>query len=52
MVAGGVVYTAGTVFYHSRKPYAHAVWHLFVLGGAACHFVAVLSVMAAPAVPR
>jgi hemolysin III len=41
MVAGGVIYTAGTVFYHNRRPYAHAVWHLFVLGGSVCHFIAV-----------
>jgi hemolysin III len=47
IVAGGLVYTAGVPFYmwKSRR-YAHAVWHLFVLGGVACHFVAVLSVMA------
>ena len=44
MVAGGLIYTAGTVFYHSRRiPYAHAIWHLFVLGGSACHFAAVLT---------
>ncbi len=42
LLAGGVVYTAGTVFYHSRRvPYAHAVWHLFVLGGSMCHAIAV-----------
>lgn len=49
MVAGGVTYTAGTVFYHSRKPYAHAVWHLFVLGGSVCHFVAVMTQVVPPA---
>lgn len=43
LVGGGLAYTVGTVFYHSRRiPYAHAVWHLFVLAGSACHFVAVL----------
>ena len=41
LVAGGLAYTAGTVFYHNRRPYAHAIWHLFVLAGSACHFVAV-----------
>ena len=47
IVAGGVVYTAGVPFYlWKQRPYAHAVWHLFVLGGVACHFFAVLSVMA------
>src|SRR5690554_5607351 len=43
LLAGGLTYTVGTVFYHSRIPYSHAIWHLFVLGGSACHFVAVLS---------
>jgi hemolysin III len=42
LVAGGLAYTAGTPLYHSaRFPYAHAVWHLFVLAGSACHAVAV-----------
>jgi len=47
IVAGGLAYTAGVPFYlwKSRR-YTHAVWHLFVLAGVACHFVAVLSVMA------
>ena len=50
VIAGGVVYTAGVPFYvwKSRR-YTHAVWHLFVLGGVACHFAAVLSVVRAPA---
>ncbi|HEX2188468.1 MAG TPA: hemolysin III family protein [Longimicrobiaceae bacterium] len=44
LVAGGLAYTAGTFFYLSRRvPYAHAIWHLFVLGGSVCHFVAVLT---------
>ena len=46
LIAGGITYTAGTVFYMSRKiPYAHGIWHLFVLGGSAFHFVAVLDVV-------
>lgn len=50
LFAGGVLYTAGTLFYHNRRvPYAHAIWHLFVLGGSACHFVAVTAqVLAGP----
>ena len=44
LVGGGVAYTAGTVFYLSRRiPYAHAIWHLFVLAGSVCHFAAVLT---------
>ena len=44
LVAGGLAYTAGTVFYMSKRiPFAHAIWHLFVLAGSVCHFGAVLT---------
>lgn len=42
MVGGGLAYTAGTVFYLSRRRFAHAIWHGFVLAGSVCHFAAVL----------
>ena len=42
LFAGGLAYSAGTVFYLSRRPYAHAVWHAFVLAGSVCHYVAVV----------
>lgn len=44
LVAGGLLYTGGIVFYvlDKRLTHAHGVWHLFVLGGSASHFVAVL----------
>jgi hemolysin III len=46
LAAGGLAYTAGVPFYlWKSRPYTHAVWHLFVLAGVACHFVAVLSVL-------
>ncbi len=39
LVAGGLAYTGGVAFYvWKRLPYGHAIWHLFVLGGSACHF--------------
>ena len=42
LLAGGLAYTVGTFFYLKRgMPYAHAVWHVFVLLGSACHAVAV-----------
>jgi len=42
LLAGGLLYTSGTLFYHRHAlPYAHAIWHGFVLGGSVCHFVAV-----------
>ena len=42
IVAGGVSYTIGTIFFgwHSIKHH-HAIWHLFVLGGIVLHFVAI-----------
>ncbi len=47
--AGGLLYTGGCVFYLAKRSWSHPVWHLFVLGGSACHFFAVLW-YAAPAV--
>lgn len=42
VVAGGLIYSAGTVVYHmSRVRYAHVAWHMFVLSGSVCHFVAI-----------
>lgn len=39
LFAGGLAYTLGIVFYAiERIPYNHVIWHLFVLGGAICHF--------------
>ena len=42
LFAGGVAYTVGVVFYlWDSLPYNHAIWHLFVLTGSACHFCAI-----------
>ena len=43
LLAGSVLYTAGTVFYRNRRGFrhAHGTWHLFVLAGTASHFVSV-----------
>ncbi len=49
LVAGGLAYTVGTVFYLMKKvPYMHAVWHLFVLGGSICHFLSVVLYVIVP----
>ncbi len=38
LVAGGVIYSLGVVFYLWRRlPYGHAVWHVFAVAGSACH---------------
>ncbi len=44
LFAGGLAYTVGVVFYalDDRLRYGHFIWHLFVLAGTACHFIAIL----------
>jgi hemolysin III len=43
LAAGGFMYTLGVLFFViDKRRYMHAVWHLFVLAGSACHFMAVL----------
>ena len=43
LLAGGLLYTGGIVFYllDERVRHFHGVWHLFVLGGSAAHFIAI-----------
>jgi len=43
VVAGGLCFSVGAVFYAAKKMYFHhVIWHFFVLAGAACHFFAVV----------
>ena len=44
LLAGGALYTAGIAFYATdhKVRHGHGVWHLFVIGGSACHFFTVL----------
>lgn len=49
LALGGVIYTVGAFIYKTERPRlwpgkfgAHELWHLFVLGGSACHFVVML----------
>ena len=43
MAIGGACYTLGTIFLHrDHYPYFHGVWHVLVIAGSACHFVAIL----------
>lgn len=44
LVAGGMVYSLGIYFYvhGERTRHFHGIWHLFVLGGSACHFFCML----------
>ncbi|WP_297502190.1 hemolysin III family protein [Ferrovum sp.] len=44
VVAGGLFYTIGIIFYvlDTRLSHAHGIWHLFVMAGSAAHYVAIL----------
>jgi hemolysin III len=43
LLAGGLFYTVGVVFYAlKRVPYNHAIWHVFVMAGSICHYFAVM----------
>ena len=43
LIAGGITYTAGIIFYAIKKvKYFHSIWHLFVLSGSILHFIAVM----------
>lgn len=43
LLAGGVMYSVGVIFFalDHRIKYSHFVWHLFVLGGTACHILSI-----------
>ena len=44
LLAGGLAYTFGLIFYARDKvPYNHTVWHMFVIAGSLCHYIAVMS---------
>lgn len=43
LISGGIVYTAGALVYALKKvKWTHPVWHLFVMGGTALHFLSIL----------
>jgi hemolysin III len=44
LVAGGLAYTFGIIFYalDTRLKHSHGIWHLFVLAGSLCHYIAVV----------
>ncbi|MCA1855213.1 hemolysin III family protein [Massilia oculi] len=48
LAGGGVLYTVGVVFYATdhKLRHGHGIWHLFVLAGSACHYIAVLRYVA------
>ena len=45
MLAGGLLYSGGCIFYLSKKRYMHCIWHLFVLAGAISHYMSVMQLL-------
>lgn len=42
LLAGGIAYSLGTVFYSAKtRHYSHAIWHVFVLVGCVCHYLSI-----------
>lgn len=42
LVAGGVAYTVGIIFYRSKRHYMHFMWHLFVLAGSVLQYMSIV----------
>lgn len=42
IVLGGLLYTVGTLFYRSKKPWYHFIWHLFIIAASLSHAIAIL----------
>lgn len=48
MLVGGLCYTVGTAYlvHDNKRRHYHATWHIFVIAGSACHFLAILLLVA------
>lgn len=50
LVVGGLCFTVGAIFYAWRsRRFTHTIWHLFVLAGSVCHFIAIYGYAMGPA---
>lgn len=45
LLAGGVIYSIGSLFYLSKKKYMHSIWHVFVILGAVMHYFAIMELL-------
>ncbi len=45
LLLGGFFYSFGCVFYLSKKRYMHCVWHIFVILGAASHYLCIMEIL-------
>ncbi len=45
LLLGGIFYSAGCIFYLSKRKYMHFIWHLFVLAGAISHYLSIMEIL-------
>ncbi|MGT2846009.1 PAQR family membrane homeostasis protein TrhA [Streptococcus massiliensis] len=45
MLAGGLCYTIGALFYAKKKPYFHMIWHLFIMAASALQYIGIVYCM-------
>ena len=45
LLSGGILYSAGCIFYLIKKPFMHSIWHIFVIAGAMSHYYAILQIL-------
>jgi len=45
LLFGGILYSAGCIFYLSKKKYMHCIWHIFVIAGAAAHYFSIMEIL-------
>jgi len=45
LLLGGVFYSAGCIFYLSKKKFMHSIWHVFVIAGAMAHYFSIMEIL-------
>lgn len=45
LLFGGILYSAGCIFYLTKRKYMHCIWHLFVLAGAMAHYFSIMEIL-------
>lgn len=45
LLAGGLFYSIGCIFYLIKKKFMHSIWHLFVIAGAMTHYIAIVEIL-------
>ena len=45
LLLGGLFYSAGCIFYLSKKKFMHCIWHIFVIAGAVSHYLSIMEIL-------